>query len=99
MHLLEAMAKHRPVDLGEYVATDLGHVVRTDTKDVRVVGRMVDLAQGKPVRHDWVTTQMVIGKDVGRVDQRGMAEPAQCAAAFISAKNLGPEQHLMQATN
>lgn len=42
---LQAMAQHRPIDLGQQSVVELHHVVGTDAKHVCVVGGMVDLAQ------------------------------------------------------
>src|SRR5699024_12295451 len=51
VHLLQAVAQHRPVGLGEQVQGDLHPVVGADAEHVLVIGTVVDLAQREPVVH------------------------------------------------
>ena len=62
---LEAVTKHRSVDLFKNVGPDLDDVIRAHPKDVGLKGRVVDLAQRKAIRHDGVAVFVAVGKDVG----------------------------------
>lgn len=80
---LESVKKHRHVDLLKQAMMDLDGVVGSDAEDVAVVRRMVDLAQRKAIRNNWVTIGGPILDDVRGVQQLPMAECTYCAACLI----------------
>lgn len=83
MHVLEAVSKHRPIDLVEQTLVDPDFIVRGDSQQHSVIGGMVDLAQAQPVRHDGITTVCAVLRDVGRVEQLRMLERAHAARALV----------------
>ncbi|WP_344617731.1 hypothetical protein [Dactylosporangium salmoneum] len=82
MHLLQTMAEHRPVDLGEDVLADLDNTIGSDAEDVRVVGGLSTLlteyggeltpasaSRGRPVSTETVqmpSSSWDFGERVGR---------------------------------
>ena len=50
IHFLDAMFKHWTINFVEYVVTHVNFVVRVDSNNVDVVGRVVNLAQTQAIR-------------------------------------------------
>ena len=85
------MFEHRAVDLAENILADVDQQVWRDAEDVRVVGRVMDLAKGEPVGDLGQAAVVVIGDDVSRVEEEDVAEVAHRAAAAV-----GTEDHLAE---
>lgn len=52
MHFLQAMQKHRPVGFSTDSGMDFNNVIRANTDQVLVEGRVVDFAKAESIRHD-----------------------------------------------
>src|SRR2546425_13373608 len=74
--VLKTVNEQRPVFLVEDVLADLDHEIRKDSQNVGVKGRVVELAQGQAVRHPGLTFRVPVRKNVGGVEQLGVAQPA-----------------------
>ncbi len=92
VHLLQAVAKHRPVDLAKHVGADLDHEVWPDPDDIAVECGVVDLADGHAVRHYRLTVGSPVRDDVGRVEQLDVAKAAQGTLRAVSGQHPGAEQ-------
>src|SRR4051812_10486302 len=81
--LLEPMPQHRAVDLGEDVLPNVDACVRIDTHNVRVVRRVMDLAQPETVGDEWLAAWIPILEDVRRIEQLAVAQSANRALLAI----------------
>ena len=52
MALLESMAEHRAVLLGQYVVSYLDYQVGSHSENVAIEGSVIDLAERQPVGND-----------------------------------------------
>lgn len=95
MHFLESMLEHRTVLFLQEILVDVHAIVRVDSKEVGVVGRMVDLAHTQSVRNRWYASIVRIGENVGCIQQLRVSESADGAAVLICVENLAPELSLM----
>ena len=91
------MQEHGPVDLLQNVESNFDLQLRRDADDVRVERRVVELAEREAVGHDRLPQGMAIRKDVGRLQQRVMAEPTDGAALLVSAEHALAKAPLVQA--
>ena len=73
------MAQHGSVLFEENLRSYLDDEIGTDPEDVRVKGRVMKLAEGETVGHDWQTERMAVGEDVRRVEEPGVLEVADTA--------------------
>jgi hypothetical protein len=64
MKLLKAVLQHRTVYLVEHVQPDLDLIVRPDSENVRVEGRVVKFAQRQPIRNDGMSLRGPVWQDV-----------------------------------
>ena len=53
-------------------------VVRRNTDDILIVSSMMDLAQGKAVGNNRITSGLTVGNDVSSVEKFRMMQPADC---------------------
>jgi hypothetical protein len=97
VHSLEPVQEHRAVDLLEDVRTDLQDQVGTDSDDVRVERRVVELAQRQTIGHDRLAQRVPIGQNVGRVKQLRMVQPAHGACLPVRTQHAYAEVCLVQA--
>ena len=67
MHFLNAMAKHRAVTLLEHAFIHVNTMSRVDAEDIRVVRRMMDLAEAEAVANDGLPERLTIGHDMRRI--------------------------------
>lgn len=67
MHLLQPVAKHRPVVFVENVLTEMDPVGGIDSEDSNIISRVVNLAERKPVGKDWSASRVAVGQNVGGV--------------------------------
>src|SRR5687767_3687926 len=81
----------------ENVLADVDDEVGADAHDVRVESTMMEAAEGEAVRDDGFTPWVAIRKDVRRVEQLGVAQPADGASLLIRAEDAPPEALLVQA--
>ena len=65
---LETVLEHRAINLLEHVQTDFDLVVGPDTKNVRVEGGVVQLAERHPVGNHRMPLGVTIGQDVSRLE-------------------------------
>jgi hypothetical protein len=68
MKTLEAMDKHRPVDLFEHVPPQLNDVIRPDPQDIMVERGMMQPTQREAIRDEWLGSRIEIRKDVSRLE-------------------------------
>ena len=94
---LNAVPQHGSVNLLEHVRPDLDDQIRADPQDVRVVRRVVHLAQRQPVRHHRVTVLVRIRGDVCGVQKIAVPERADGAARGVGAHDPRPERGLVKA--
>ena len=73
MAFLQTVLQHRPVDCRKHSSVDLDHEVRTDAEDVQIERCVVDLAHGQPVWHHGIAVGVMVGQDVGGVEQGWVA--------------------------
>ena len=83
IELLETVPEHRTVSLLEDQGSYVNAVVRADTKNVSIVGGMMDLAERKPVGDDRGASVIVVGDDVSGIKQFNMTESTDRASAAI----------------
>lgn len=83
VNLLKTDDQHRPVGLPQDRVADLYDVVRADSEEESVEGRVVKLAQRDPVTDDRITLWIVIRCDVRGVEQLVMAQPTQGAPVVV----------------
>lgn len=69
VHLLQPVQQHRAVFFRKKRWPHLDHVGRRDGQEVPVVGRMVQLAEGEPIRDDRFAVGLGVPDDVRRVEQ------------------------------
>jgi hypothetical protein len=93
---LQADAQHRPIDLFEEAARDVHDSVRRDPEQVAVIREVVDCAEGDPVDHGCGATRVAVLDDVRGLQQRSLAECADCAAGAVGAENSLAEAMLVQ---
>jgi len=91
------VTKHWAIDLIEQIVPDLDGVIRADAEDVRVVSRVVNLAERQPIRDDRQTLLFRIRNDVSSVQQRAVVQHAHCASVRIGQHHTTSEQWLVQS--
>ena len=77
------MPEHGTVAFLENLPADVNRVFRANPQDVGVVGGVVDLAEGETVLHDRCASNIVVGNDVGRIQELGMRQPTHRASAPV----------------
>ena len=68
MHLLEPVLEHGAVTFPEEIFVDVDVIVRVNSQEVGVVGRMVDLAHAQAIGHDRNSMFVGIRDDVRCVE-------------------------------
>ena len=96
MKLLKPIAQHRTIDFSKDIGADLDDSIGADAEDVRVVRRVVDLAQRGPVRDHRCAERMRIRKDVGRVEELSVTESADGAGRVVRRDDAIAERGLVQ---
>ncbi len=61
---LEAVLKHRPIDLPQDIHSDLDHIVGSNSQDVPVKGRVMKLAESYAVGGNRIALWMSVRKDM-----------------------------------
>src|SRR5207244_1328757 len=77
--------------------SDLDSQVGSNTKNVGVEGRVMQLAQRQPVRNNGVASRILVGEDVCCVEQLPMSQPAYGTRLFIGVQHSNSEERLVQA--
>ncbi len=85
------MDEHGTIVLVENVASDVHDKVWANPDQVLIEGGMVQLAEGKPVRHHGHSQRIRVGDDVGGIQQLLMPEAAKCASLTVRPENSRPE--------
>ena len=67
VEFLQSVQQHWPVFLLQNVLSNVNRIVRGHTHNLRVVGTVVDLAEGEPIRHFGPAALVPIWKDVSGV--------------------------------
>ena len=96
MHLLQPKPKHRAIDLLEDIPPDFDDKIWSDSEDVLIERRMVQLAKGNAVSNDRLTVWIGIWGDMRRLKQGHMPKPAQRTLLPVYSQYPLPEQSLMQ---
>jgi len=73
---LQSVREHGAIILIPHVLPDFDCIVGPDSEEIGIESGMVQLAQGKAVRHDRLPARFSIGDDMGRVQKLAMAQPA-----------------------
>jgi len=89
------MNQQRSVVLLQNSLADLNSKVRPDAEDVRIESPVVELAQSEAVRHPRLTFRVPVRKNVGGVEQLGVAELAYGTALPIGFEHTDPEALLV----
>lgn len=69
MHLLKSMSKHGPIDFAQHVPSNVYSAVWIDSKNVGVVGSMVDLAESQTIGHFRIPPLIVILQNMGCIEK------------------------------
>ena len=72
---LEAILQHGTVGLFENVISYMDKIIGVDSKNIFIESSMMDLAQGKTVRNDWITKLRIISYDMCCIQKLGMLPP------------------------
>ena len=97
LEFLETVAKHRTVDLVEYVLAHFDDQIWTDSNDVAVEGSVVQLAQCQPIRDHRFAPHMGVRENVGGIEQLHVVEPAHGARLPIGTEHALTEGELMDS--
>ncbi len=84
--LLEAHDEHRAVRFGEDGRADLDDVVGSDGEEEPIERGVVELAQGDAVADHRLALGVAVWRDVRRVQELLVAQPAEGAALGVGAK-------------
>src|ERR1700687_907348 len=95
--LLQAVPKHRTVDLFQNVAPDFDDVVGTHTENRGIECGVVKLAERQSVRNDRLTARVAVGKDVSRVEKLTVTKSTDCAGAPICVQDTFTESSLVES--
>jgi hypothetical protein len=79
VEFLDAVLEHWTIDLIKDVTTDLDHQIGSYASDIAVEHSVMEFAQSESVRGEGLTLWVGVGKDVGGVQQLGMAQSAHGA--------------------
>ena len=85
--LLQPNDEHRTIRFGEDGRANLDDVVRPDGEEEAIECGVVELAQGDAVADHRLALGVAIGRDVGRVQQLLVAQPAEGAALGVRAEH------------
>ena len=96
VELLDPMLQHRAIDFVEYVVVDGDNPFGADSQNVAVVRSVVDLAQGQPVRRDWLALRLPVLDDVSGIEEIAVSQAAHRAPSPVGEHDLGPKRRLMQ---
>lgn len=94
---LEAVPQHRTVLLTQQVGTNVNDAPGSHPQEQAVEGCVMDLAEGEAIRHYRVSGGVLVGDDVGGIEQRFPAQPAESTPFPIGVENPVPENPLMDA--
>ena len=97
VELLETVFEHRTVVFFEDAFADIYLVVRADSKDVSVIGGVMNLAQGQTILNHRRTTIICVRNDVSRVQKFRMGQAANGAALAVCGDHDVSERALMEA--
>ncbi len=97
MKPLQTMLEHGTVLFVQHVPSQLDDQVRPNPDDVAIEGRMMQLAEGNPVRNDREPARIGVGDDVGRLEKLRMTQSADGASPLVGFENPLPERPLVQS--
>jgi hypothetical protein len=63
------MLQHGAIHLEKDVLANMDMGIRINADNIRVVGRVVDLAETNSIAHERISFRVAIRKDVGRIKQ------------------------------
>ena len=73
---LEAILQHGTVGLFENVISYMDKIIGVDSKNIFIKSSMMNLAQGKTVRNDWITKLRIISYDMCCIQKLRMLQTA-----------------------
>jgi hypothetical protein len=80
---LETLPKHGTIDLSAQPWCDVDDATRVDAQDIAIVGKMVDRAERQAIDDRGDSLGICVVDDVGRLDERLLAERADRAPATV----------------
>lgn len=95
-HFLKSVFQHGAVNLPEDVLANVHNGVWSDAQNVRVVSRMMDLAEPDAIAHHWLALRMAIRKDMRGIEQYNVFEATDGALASIRCEYLTAKVSLVQ---
>ena len=90
------MLEHGAILFIKKILADFDDEIRTDAEQVSIEGRVVQTAQGDPVREDRLPFWMAVGDDVSSLQEFLVAKTADCTLLAISSEDPTSELLLMQ---
>ena len=90
------MTEHRPIRLAKDVRPQFDREIRRDAQDMPVKRRVVQGAQGEPVRHDRFSARVPVGQDVCCLEQFLMAKSTNGTTLPVRPKHLLSKRLLVQ---
>jgi hypothetical protein len=66
---LKAVTEHRTISFSKNVGPDFHLQIGSHAQDVRVEGGVMKLAQRQTVRHNWLSSRVTVGKNVGGIEK------------------------------
>jgi len=70
---LQAVQKHRSINLHEHILPNFNLIVRRHSEDMCVEGGVMQFAEGYSIWYGRHAPRVTIGKDVGRVEKLVMS--------------------------
>lgn len=77
------MFQHWPVSFFKDVASHMDEIILVDAYEVLIVGRVVDLAEGKPIVDDGNSFFLCIANDMRGIQKTGMMKIAYRAMLVV----------------
>ena len=96
MTRLESMDQHGPILLLQEVGPHFHHQVGSNTEEVSVECRMMELAEGDAIRDPRLSLRMLVRENVGRLEKFFVSQATDGAAASIGGKDAVPEAPLVE---
>ena len=97
MQPLETVHQHGTVLLIEDIPSDLDDAVRTQSQEVLVKRRMVELTEADAVANDRLPTGLSIRDDVSRFQQVAMPQAAEGTLLPVGLEDPFPKPPLMKS--
>ena len=98
VHILDPVAKHWTVDLNQHFFIDVHNVVGSNSQDVGVKGRVMNLAQSESVWHYRLPTLVLVAQDMRGIEKCWQLELADGAMVLVCQSDLRTKPGLMHSS-